>query len=123
MPSSIKLLCLIEATTVTGPAKNLLNFCRLVQSSQFQETWFPTVEVAIITFVRTSATSTTGEAPNAFVAAAREQGVKIHVIEEQFRFDPRVINELRRIVAAESPDILQTHMVKSHFLVKLAGLG
>jgi glycosyltransferase involved in cell wall biosynthesis len=84
------------------------------------------MEVTIVTFVRTSATNeksgSTGKAPNAFVAAAREQGVNIHVIEERFRFDTRVIGELRRIVAEESPDILQTHMVKSHFLVKLAEL-
>src|SRR5436190_3023510 len=126
MPSSIKLLCLIEATTVTGPAKNLLNFCRLVQSSQFEQAGYPKVEVAIITFHRMSArkkSDLAGKAPNAFVAAAREQGVNTHVIEERFRFDPGVIGELRRIVAEESPTILQTHGVKSHFLVKLAGLG
>ena len=125
MPSSIKLLCLIEATTVTGPAKNLLNFCRLVRSSQFEQAGYPKVEVAIVTFHRMSAANESGlagKATNAFVASAREQGVNIHVIAERFRFDPRVIGELRRIVAAESPDILQTHMVKSHFLVKLAGL-
>ena len=125
MPSSIKLLCLIEATTVSGPAKNLLNFCRLARSTHFEEAGFPQVEVAIVTFHRKSVTKK-GEPPgalNAFAAAAREQGVNIHVIEERFRFDPKVISELRRIVAEESPDILQTHMIKSHFLVKLAGLG
>jgi glycosyltransferase involved in cell wall biosynthesis len=125
MPSSIKLLCLIEATTVTGPAKNLLNFCRLVRSSEFEQAGYPKVEVAIVTFHRMSAINKSdlaGKATNAFVAAAREQGVNIHVIAERFRFDTRVIGELRRIVSEESPDILQTHGVKSHFLVKLAGL-
>jgi glycosyltransferase involved in cell wall biosynthesis len=46
----------------------------------------------------------------------------VDVIDERFRFDARVIGQLRRIVQQRTPDILQTHSVKSHFLVKLSGL-
>ena len=125
MQTSIKLLCVIEATTVTGPAKNLLNFARLAGSSEFEKTGLPRIEVSIVTFHRVTGSeeSDHAEAPNAFVAAARAQGVKVHVINERFRFDPKVVGTLRRIVAQESPDIIQTHMIKSHFLVKLTGLG
>jgi len=127
MKPTIKILSFIEATTVTGPAKNLLNFCRLTRSSWPDEAGLPRVEVSIVTFHRLSHANDNGEeaddSPNAFVAAAREGGIEVDVITERFRFDPRTIGELRRIVARTSPDIIQTHMIKSHFLIKLTGLG
>jgi glycosyltransferase involved in cell wall biosynthesis len=130
MMSTIKLLCVIEATTVTGPAKNLLNFFRLLDSPEFRDQ-SPRVEPSIVTFHRKSGgverhdhqTAEPEFTPNSFVAAARGQGVEVDIISERFRFDPRAIQELRRIVARRAPDIVQTHMVKSHFLTKLSGLG
>ncbi len=125
----MKVLSIIEATTVTGPAKNLLNFCRLMQSSEFAIQGKPLVEVSIVTFDRpvsqpgAIATGQNTVGPNAFVTAARGMGISVDVINERFRFDPAVINQLRTIVARRAPDVLQTHMIKSHFLVKLAGLG
>jgi glycosyltransferase involved in cell wall biosynthesis len=56
------------------------------------------------------------------VAAARAQGVEVDVISERFRFDPSVLGRLREVVARQRPDIIQTHQVKSHFLLKLSGL-
>lgn len=131
MQPTIKLLSLIEATTVTGPAKNLLNFCRLARSPQLHAVGLPRVEVSIVTFHRSRSDlnvngqrpSNRVDSPNAFVAAAREEGIEVDVITERFRFDPSAIGELRRVVARTSPDIIQTHMIKSHFLIKLSGLG
>ena len=129
MMRTIKVLSVIEATTVTGPAKNLLNFNRLVRSPLFQESELPRVEVSIVTFHR-SHTHGNGlrdyersASPNAFVAAARAEGIEVDVIRESFRFQPSIIRRLRAIVAQRRPDIIQTHMVKSHFLIKLAGLA
>ncbi|MEO8435282.1 MAG: glycosyltransferase family 4 protein [Pyrinomonadaceae bacterium] len=130
MTSRIKLLCVIEATTVTGPAKNLLNFFRFSRTSEFQDQW-PPMEFSIVTFHRESGGAVRNEnpasdiefSPNAFVAAARAEGVEVDVISERFRFDPRAIRQLRRIVARRKPDIVQTHMIKSHFLTKLSGIG
>jgi glycosyltransferase involved in cell wall biosynthesis len=130
MTSRIKLLCVIEATTVTGPAKNLLNFFRLLRTSEFRDQW-PPLEFSIVTFHRESGGAVRNEnlasdtefSPNAFVAAARAEGVEVDVISERFRFDPRAIRQLRRIVARRKPDIVQTHMIKSHFLTKLSGIG
>jgi glycosyltransferase involved in cell wall biosynthesis len=121
MTPTIKLLSIIEATTVTGPAKNLLGFCRLARSPEMSAARLPRVEISVATFERGAGAN--GEAPNAFVAAARAAGVEVDVIGERFRFDPRVLGELRRVVARRAPDIVQTHMVKSHFLARLAGLG
>jgi glycosyltransferase involved in cell wall biosynthesis len=60
---------------------------------------------------------------NAFVKAAREIGIPVDVIEERYRFDRSVISQLREIVARREPNVIQKHMIKSHFLVKLAGLN
>jgi hypothetical protein len=79
----IKILSVIEATTVTGPAKNLLNFCRLMQSPEFVVDGKPLVEVSIVTFHRGEPSAT----PNAFVAAARKLGINVDVINERFRFE------------------------------------
>jgi len=127
MTRPIKLLSLIEATTVIGPAKNLLDFCRLSRSPEFSREGIPRVEVSIVTFDRVGDRASAGAngdaAPNAFVAAARDAGVTVDVIHERFRFDTRVNAKLREIVDQRAPDIIQTHMIKSHFLIKLTGLG
>jgi glycosyltransferase involved in cell wall biosynthesis len=124
MTPTIKLLSVIEAATVTGPAKNLLGFCRLARSAEMSAAGLPRVEVSFVTFERApGAGANGGAAPNAFVAAARAAGVEVDVIGERFRFDPRVLGELRRVVGRRAPDVVQTHSVKSHFLARLAGLG
>lgn len=117
----MKILSIIEATTVTGPAKNLLNFCRLVRAPEFCRDGVPQIEVSIVTFDRVPGNG--DSTANAFVAAARDSGITVDVITERFRFDRAVIKQLRDIVARRAPDVIQTHMIKSHFLVKLSGLG
>jgi len=131
MQPTIKLLSLIEATTVTGPAKNLLDFCRLARSPKLHKAGLPRFDLSIVTFHRLDVHAKSNRqgdqnvdsAPNLFIAKAREQGIEVDVITERFRFDPSAIGELRRVVARRSPDIIQTHMIKSHFLIKLSGIG
>lgn len=123
--TKIKLLVLIEATTVSGPAKNLLGFLRLLSSPAFRAAGIPEVDYSIATFQRAARSQpfASEAAPNAFVAAAREQGVAVDVIAERFAFDPRIIGQLRAIVKRRQPTLIQSHMVKSHFLTKLSGIG
>jgi glycosyltransferase involved in cell wall biosynthesis len=128
--TSIKLLAVIEATTVSGPAKNLLGFFRLLRSPEFQTEDVPRMEFSIVTFHRSgrlklddNGSSVTKRPQNAFVAAALAQGVEVDVISERFLFDPGVIGHLRKFVARRAPNVVQTHMVKSHFLTKLSGIG
>ena len=127
--TSIKLVAIIEAATVTGPAKNLLNFIRLCSVGELKDE-LPRLEFSLITFARETGrktrqeqTSKGGSSQNTFIAAARAQGVDVDVISERFRFDPRVLGQLRGIIAKRAPDIVQSHMVKSHFLAKISGLG
>ena len=120
MTQTVKLLAVIEATTVTGPAKNLLAFCRRAAAAEPLAEGLPRVEATLVTFERAGAD---GVAPNAFVAAARDAGLEVEVLRERFRFDTRVVGQLRRVVERRAPDVLQTHMVKSHFFARLSGLG
>jgi len=103
----LRLAAVIEAYSVTGPAKNLISFCAGAK---------PALEPLLITFVRGATQS------NAFLDAARKAGVEAEAIREDFRFDPRVMAVLKRRIRAFQPDILQTHNVKSHFLIRAGGL-
>lgn len=132
---AIKLLAMIEATTVTGPAKNLIKFCRNARTHVPALSGLPPVETTIVTFHRGHSAGLLDasgvrdgndgaqEAPNEFVAAARAAGIEVDVIGERFRFDPRVVEQLRAVVRKRAPDVVQTHMIKSHFLLKLSGLA
>jgi glycosyltransferase involved in cell wall biosynthesis len=116
----IRVLALIEATTVTGPAKNIIELCRRARHLGAAEGDPSTTQITVVTFDRSS--SADGQAPNAFVQAALAAGVQVEVIKERFRFDTRVLTALSHLVRNRRPDIIQTHMVKSHFLVRLLRL-
>ena len=103
----LRLLAIIEAYSITGPAKNLLGFIEQAQPENLSAT--------IVTFTR-------GEADNLFITTARRQGIPVETIPESGPFDPRVIRSLKAIAERVRPDIIQTHAVKSHFLGRLAGL-
>jgi glycosyltransferase involved in cell wall biosynthesis len=105
----LRLLAIIEAHTVTGPAKNLLQFAQLARASE------DPVEVTIATFHRP------GD-PESFTEAAARAGVTVHRIEERGRLDRSVVPALQELSRRLSPDLVQTHAVKSHLLARLAGL-
>ncbi len=97
----------MEAAHVTGPAKNLIEFGTRAA---------PRVELSIATFLR-------GGESNDFVETARKAGIRVHVIAEKKRFDTAPMRELRTIIEAQQPDVIQTHHVKSHLFVYLAKLN
>lgn len=102
----------MEAASVTGPAKNLISFGRWLKSEEGAKAG---LNVTIATFDRNATTA----AGHGFADAARAAGIEAHVIRERFRFDPGVLSQLRQIAAREQPNIIQTHNIKSHLLVKL----
>jgi len=105
--SRLRLLAVIEAYSITGPAKNLLEFARLSRNE---------VETTIATFTRGSAT-------NLFIEQARGQGIPVEVIQEQGLYDRSVLETLYRLGERLHPSIVQTHAVKSHFLARCSGLA
>ncbi len=102
-----RLLAIIEAYTITGPAKNLLEFAKYAPAAG--------VDLTIATFVR-------GNADNLFIRTARAQGIRVETIEETGAWDPKVLTALQALVNRVRPDVVQTHAVKSHFLARRAGL-
>jgi glycosyltransferase involved in cell wall biosynthesis len=103
----IRLLAIIEATTITGPARNLLDFARLSPACG--------IETVTATFVR-------GEPDNLFTRTARAQGTTLETISETGAWDPAVAGKIASLVARLQPSIIQTHAVKSHFLLRRSGV-
>jgi len=107
----IRVLAILEASTITGPAKNLLDFARIAREERFD----PRVEVSIAVFTRAGDSGV-------FLDAAAAAGIAVHSIPERARFDRSVLARLRLLAGDLTPDILQTHAVKSHFLLRASGL-
>lgn len=100
----IRLLAVLEANTITGPAKNLLQFAKMAP-----------VEVSVVDFRRDGQS-------DLFLRTAEQAGVAVYPIPERGRFDRSVISALVSLSGKLAPDIVQTHAVKSHFLIRRAGL-
>lgn len=109
----MRVIAVMEAHTVTGPAKNLIRFCKFAA-----ERYSPGFEISVVTYLR----GAVGAAPqtNRFIESAREAGVQVEIIPEQRAFDLQVVSRLRELLRDRKPDIVQTHAVKSHFLMKLS---
>ncbi|SRR5579884_269660 len=103
----MKLLAILEAYTITGPAKNLLEFAALARADG--------VETVLCTFTR-------AEPSNLFIETARAAGLTVEPIAESGPADRTVPAKLRELAWRLQPDLIQTHAVKSHFLARRAGL-
>ncbi|MGD0199378.1 MAG: glycosyltransferase family 4 protein [Bryobacteraceae bacterium] len=112
---SIRVLAMMEAYSVTGPAKNLIEFSRRASRPIVGP---PRTQVSIVTFQRPSDSS-----PNAFIVGARTAGLDVDVIHERWAFDVGVIPQLLAVVSERQPHIIQSHNIKSHFLVRYTGLN
>jgi len=107
----IRVVAMMEATSVTGPAKNVIELATRAVKGQADR-----LELSVIAFTRGN------QHHNHFISAARAAGVIVDVIHERFAFDREIIPQLRAIVDARQPEVIDTHAVKSHFLVWLTRL-
>lgn len=105
----IRILAFLEATYVSGPAKNVLEFAR--RAAAFEE---DPVQIEIATFQKA------GD-DNAFTRAVAAAGIPLHRIEQNSRHDSSTARRIRLAIAAAKPDIVQTHSIKSHFWLRLSG--
>ncbi len=112
----LKVMSVVEAATITGPAKNLLDFHASATPQDVCQ-----VQLSFVTYHRSRTPIEPDTTPNEFVARSRAAGVSVDVIAERFPFDSRVITALRRVAARRAPHIIETHHVKSHFLLRLSG--
>jgi glycosyltransferase involved in cell wall biosynthesis len=98
----------------------MLEFHRAARELNRSDPDSPSIETSLVTFVRENDRTT--ESDNELVTVTRDLGIEVDVITESGRFDLRVIPALREIVHRRAPDIIVTHQVKSHFLMKLSRL-
>jgi glycosyltransferase involved in cell wall biosynthesis len=109
----LHLLAVVEAATITGPAKNLLDFRHSTDTA--------TLALSFATYHRSREALAPDAAPTEFIVRSRAAGVPVDVIAERFPFDRRAVSGLRRVAAQRQPHIVETHHVKSHFLFRLSG--
>lgn len=113
--ATLKLVCLVEATNINAVAKNVLEFYRAARELNGKSADVTPIELSVVTFDRAGSSAE-------FVEAARGLGLEVDVISERGRFDRSILRALRTIINRRRPDIVVTHQVKSHFLVRLSGL-
>lgn len=107
-PAPLRVLAFMEANRLTGPAKNLIELAQRAA---------PGVIISIATFRRGPQLSR-----SPFMDACAEAGISVHTVAERRVWDPGVIPKMRQLARSLQADVVQTHSVKSHFLVKLSGL-
>jgi glycosyltransferase involved in cell wall biosynthesis len=103
----IRLLAIVEARTVTGPARNLIEFVLWSRADG--------VETTVATFLRKEDT-------NSFTEKLKNLSIPVLALPEEGPYDLSIIQKLIRLVREVKPDLIQTHAVKSHFLTRLSGL-
>ena len=108
---AIRILSILEAYSVTGPAKAVLEFAREAANPEAR----PRIDLSILTFLR-------GSQSNSFTEAVRERNLPLITVNEKGRFDLAVISHLREAVDKIQPHIIWTNSVKSHFLIRWSGL-
>jgi glycosyltransferase involved in cell wall biosynthesis len=113
--SRLNVLSVLEATRLTGVARNALEYARLAREA----IGGVHVAVAFALIRRYLQYSSHIDALRANVAAT---GLPVEVLIERHRYDSQVVDDLRRLVHARRPHIIETHHVKSHCLVALSGL-
>ena len=107
----IRVLSIMEASSVTGPAKNLLAFANQVRH------WSdPAIDISVAVFRRPS------RPHDGFMGALEAAQIPVRIIAEKRAGDPRIIPRLREAVRSAAPDIVQTHGAKGHFLARVSGL-
>jgi glycosyltransferase involved in cell wall biosynthesis len=114
---TIRVLAVVEGSAVSGPAKNLFEFCRVARTLSSGPV---VVDLALVTFQRSLSLDRSHETD--LIAAARKADISVETIPERFVFDLQVVSRLRTMVEQFRPDLIQTHAAKSHFLMRSSGL-
>ena len=111
---TVRLMSIVEATTVTGPVKPLLMFSALIRNG------FGEREAVRHVVVSTRRPPLLADpAGDALRTQVLEIGATFVAVAERHPFDPRVITGLRSAIRDASPDVIETHDSKSHFMLFL----
>ena len=117
----INIVSFIEASTVTGPAKNLFEFTNNEKRIALDIVTFDrpqiTESIRKLCFLKLNKSTT-----SIFVEEAKKLALNVTIIVEYFRYDFSVLYKIKNIIKKRHPSIIQTHSVKSHFIIFLSGL-
>jgi glycosyltransferase involved in cell wall biosynthesis len=103
----IRVMAIMEADFVTGPAKNLLEFGKRASEH---------IDLSVVAYLRG------GQDETPFIKAARDAGLRVDIIHEEGRFDRSVSKKIWELMNRHQPDVIQTHNTKSHFFLRLSGI-
>jgi glycosyltransferase involved in cell wall biosynthesis len=111
--NTIRVLAMIEAHSITGTAKGVLEFAKAAVNGHSE---LPKIDLSILTFDR-------GQGENYLTKTIRGIGTPLDIVFERRRFDTNVIPQLRAAVEKRRTDLIWSNSVKSHFLVRWAELN
>lgn len=100
-------VAIVEAKSVTGPAKNLIRFASYNRDR---------LAFHFLTYARMKSPEEAKRHTNVFIEEARKSGIPVSVLWERSRFDKNVSRQLIAHIRSLQPQFVQTHSVKSHFL-------
>lgn len=103
----LNILDLRDTYEIGGPGKTILETYRAIDSTRFR------LHLGVFLTRHES-----GDTP--FVAAARAQGMPVHLIRGFNQYDPRMIWQVVRLIDALGIDIVHAHEVKSDVITYLA---
>ena len=107
----LRVLVFLEASTVAGAVKPVLEFAREAAANASERP----IQLTMVLYQRRKQQS-------GLIDIVRDAGIPIEVIAEHHAFDLRALPQLRNVVDRLRPDILWTNNTKSHFLVYLSGV-
>jgi glycosyltransferase involved in cell wall biosynthesis len=104
---------MLEAHSLSGCAKAVLEFA-MEAARGYPDA--PKVDLSISTFDR-------GQGETHLTTVIRSLDIPLEVVTERGRFDTGIVPQLRDVVEKRRVDIIWSHSVKSHFLVRWADLN
>ncbi len=107
-----RLLSIVEAQTVTGPIKPLLMFSALAREGI--PPWSPLEHLMLTTRRQVPVPAT-----DPLLQAAHKAGLQFVAVRERRAFDVAVLPAMAATIDGFSPDLVETHDYKSHFLFAL----
>lgn len=108
----LRIMSLVEGTSLTGPIRPLLGFSRYIADEK--PDW--NARLRIITTVRGTGANADS---NEFIDAAHSQGTGIDVVTERHALDTAIIPKILALIDMHQPDIVETHSFKPHFVMSL----
>jgi glycosyltransferase involved in cell wall biosynthesis len=109
----VRILAMVEPHFLSGSAKAVVEFAK---EASREYPGVPKIDLSILTFERVQGESYLRK-------VFRDIAIPLDIIFERSRFDTNVVSQLRAASEKRRADVVWSNSVKSHFLVRFAGLN